>query len=245
MQSGRDELLMEPGHGFGLPVNRLLHPCCVLRYDQYCRWRAARVKLRTLAELDPLAGATVLFCRALAVPDEHKVDAELRRQDAAKKPAPRVADPKPKAKPRPMPAPSPAPAAKVVTPKERKPSPAEVERKVERKVASPAATPRQAPRSTPAVPKTVDPDINKRNVQGETGLHVAAREGVSVHRCIPPPCSAGKCELIELMVKKGAFVDIGDANGNTPLHVALQGRPSRHWTRTGCCRLTWPATTTL
>jgi ankyrin repeat protein len=50
-------------------------------------------------------------------------------------------------------------------------------------------------------------DVNGRNYRGRTPLHVAAR--------------AGFCEVIEVLLRSSADVDVVDGDGMTPLALAL------------------------
>lgn len=65
----------------------------------------------------------------------------------------------------------------------------------------PLASSREAPRF-----KRYDDKINHRNVKGETQLHRAAAKG--------------DCELMQTLLDHGAYADISDFAGWTPLHEA-------------------------
>jgi hypothetical protein len=64
------------------------------------------------------------------------------------------------------------------------------------------ASSREAPRF-----KRYDDKINHRNVKGETQLHRAAAKG--------------DCELMQTLLDHGAYADISDFAGWTPLHEAV------------------------
>jgi len=76
------------------------------------------------------------------------------------------------------------------------------------------ASSREAPRF-----KRYDDKINHRNVKGETQLHRAAAKG--------------DCELMQTLLDHGAYADISDFAGWTPLHEAVAESCRRHFNLAG------------